>query len=100
MPTFLHKSRTSIYVRIFILAMSMVIRSVSAPRLTDPRLVIHSLRRGGITKLHRAGVPVNIAEVITGHTEGTEHEKYVHRELISMKTLQEALENLQFPRGS
>lgn len=35
--------------------------------------------------------------MITGHLEGTEHEKYVHRELISMKTLQGALEKLQFP---
>lgn len=72
-------------------------RLVTSLGLTDPRLVIHSLRRGVITKLHSAGVPVNIAEVITGHSEGTEHEKYVHRDQIAMKTLQKALEKIQFP---
>lgn len=35
-------------------------RLVSSLGLTDPRLVIHSLRHGGITKLHSAAVPVNI----------------------------------------
>ncbi len=41
------------------------------------------------------GVP-NIAEVITGNAEGPAHEKYVHRDRISMKTLQRALERIQF----
>jgi integrase len=45
-------------------------RLVSSLGLTDPRLVIHSLRHGGISKLHSAGVPVNIAETLTGHTAG------------------------------
>lgn len=72
-------------------------RLVTRVGLTDPRLVMHSFRRGAITGLHSAGVPGNIAQVITGHSEGTEHEKYVHRDLISMKTLQDALEKIQFP---
>jgi integrase len=65
--------------------------------LTDPRLVIHSLRHGGITKLHSAGVPRNIAEILTGHSAGNVHEDYIHKELISLKTLQEGLEKLQYP---
>ncbi|MBX3325733.1 MAG: site-specific integrase [Nitrospira sp.] len=72
-------------------------RLVTGVGLTDPRLVIHSFRRGMITALHSAGVPVNIAEVITGHSAGTVHAEYVHKELISMKTLQDALEKVQFP---
>jgi len=43
------------------------------------------------------GVPVNIAETLTGHSAGNVHEQYVHKELISMKTLQEGLEKLQYP---
>ena len=72
-------------------------RLMSSLGLTDPRLVIHSLRHGGITKLHSAGVPVNIAETLTGNSAGNVHEQYVHKELISMKTLQEGLERLQYP---
>ncbi|MDI3466198.1 MAG: hypothetical protein OJF50_005019 [Nitrospira sp.] len=41
-------------------------RLVSSLDLTDPRLVIHGLGHGGITKLHSAGAPVNIVETITG----------------------------------
>lgn len=66
--------------------------------LTDPRLVIHSLRHGGITKLHSAGVPVNIAETLTGHSAGNVHEQYVHKNLISIQTLMEGLEKLQYPK--
>ncbi len=72
-------------------------RLVTKVGLADPRLVLHSLRRGFITALHSAGVPGNIAQVITGHAEGSVHEQYVHRELISMKTLQEGLERVQYP---
>lgn len=71
-------------------------RLVSSLGLTDPRLVIHSLRHGGITKLHSAGVPVNIAETLTGHSAGNVHEQYVHKELISMKRLQAGLEKLRY----
>jgi integrase len=52
-------------------------RLVSSLGLTNPRLVIHFLRHGGITKLHSAGVPVNIAETLTGHSAGNVHEQYV-----------------------
>jgi len=71
-------------------------RHVTLLGLADPRLVIHSLRHGGITKLHSAGVPVNIAETLTGHSAGNVHEQYVHKELISMRTLQEGLEKLRY----
>jgi len=72
-------------------------RLVTGVGLTDPRLVIHSFRRGMATALHSAAVPVNIAEVITGHSAGTVHADYVHKDLIAMKTIQEALEKVQFP---
>lgn len=72
-------------------------RLVTSVGLTDPRLVIHSFRRGMVTALHSAGVPVNIAEVITGHSAGTVHAEYVHKDLIAMKTIQKALEKVQFP---
>lgn len=72
-------------------------RLVSSLGLTDPRLVIYSLRHGGITKLHSVGVMVNLVETLTGHSAGNVHEQYVHKELISMKTLQEGLEKLKYP---
>lgn len=72
-------------------------RLMSSLSLTDPRLVIHSLRHGGITKLHSAGVPVNIAEILTGHSAGNVHEQYVHKELIAMRTLRDGLEQLKYP---
>lgn len=71
-------------------------RLVSSLGLTDPRLVIHSLRHGGITKLHSAAVPVNIVETLVGHSAGNVHEQYVHKELISMKTLRDGLEKLRY----
>ena len=70
---------------------------MSSLGLSDLRLVIHSLRYGGITKLHSAGVPANIAKALTGHSAGNLHELYVHKDLISMKTLQDGLEMLQYP---
>lgn len=72
-------------------------RMVTTLGLTDPRLVGHSLRHGGITKLHSAGVPVNIVETLVGHSAGNVHQQYVHKELLAMKTLQEGLEKLQYP---
>lgn len=48
----------------------------------------------GTAILHSAGVPVNIVETLTGHSAGNVHE---HKELISLKTLQEGLECLQYP---
>ncbi|CUS32258.1 conserved hypothetical protein [Candidatus Nitrospira nitrosa] len=72
-------------------------RALTELGLTDPRLVIHSLRHGGITKLHSAGVPVNIVETLVGHSAGNVHEQYVHKELLAMETLKEGLEKLQYP---
>ena len=40
---------------------------------------------------------VNLVETLTGHSAGNVHEQYVHKELISMKTLQEGLEKLKYP---
>ena len=72
-------------------------RLVTGLGLTNPALVLHSLRHGGITKLHDAAVPVNLVETLTGHAAGNVHGQYVHKERISMKTLSEALEKLQYP---
>jgi hypothetical protein len=71
-------------------------RLVTGLGLTNPALVLHSLRHGGITKLHDAAVPVNLVETLTGHSAGNVHEQYVHKDRISMKTLSEALEKLQY----
>lgn len=72
-------------------------RLVTAVGITDPRVVIHSLRHGGITKLHSAGTPVNLVETLVGHSAGNVHESYVHKDLLSMKTLGDALEKLTYP---
>ncbi len=71
-------------------------RLVTSVGITDSRVVIHSLRHGGITKLHSAGVPGNLVETLVGHSAGNVHEDYVHRELISLKTLRDGLEKLQY----
>lgn len=71
-------------------------RLVSSLGLTDPRLVIHSLRHGGIAKLHSVGVLVNIAETLTGHSAGNVHEQYVHKDLLSLKMLKVGLEKLRY----
>lgn len=71
-------------------------RLVTGLGLTNPALVLHSLRHGGITKLHDAAVPVNLVETLTGHAAGNVHGQYVHKERISMKTLSDALEKLQY----
>ena len=72
-------------------------RLVTGLGLTNPALVLHSLRHGGITKLHDAAVPVNLVEILTGHSAGNVHGQYVHKERISMKTMSDALEKLQYP---
>ncbi len=72
-------------------------RLVTGLGLSNPALVLHSLRHGGITKMHDAAVPVNLVETLTGHAAGNVHAQYVHKERISMKTLSDALEKLQYP---
>ena len=60
-----------------------IIRSRQAKvGLSDPSLVLHSLRHGGIHKLHAAGAPHNVVEVLAGHAASGVHGKvYEHREL-------------------
>ena len=66
--------------------------------ITDPGLVLHSTRHTVITRLHAAGVPKNIVEILVGHASNTVHGTvYVHREDIPLKLLAEALERLQYP---
>ena len=64
--------------------------------LRRPILLVGNLRKGRITKPHSPGVPVNIAETIIGHSAGNVYEPYVHKESISMKTLQEGLDRLKY----
>jgi hypothetical protein len=54
------------------------------------------LRKGRITKLHIVEVPINLVETLTGLSSGNVHEQYVHKELISVKTLQEGLDLLRY----
>jgi len=65
--------------------------------LTDPSLVLHSLRHGGITKLHAAGVPSSMVEVLAGHASNSEYgQVYVHREGLPLSLLREGLGKLQY----
>ena len=71
------------------------IRSIG---LKDRSLVLHSTRHTFITRLHAAGAPTNLVEVLVGHASKSVHGKvYVHREDIPLKMLSEALERLQYP---
>lgn len=73
-------------------------RLVTKVRLTDPSLVLHSLRHGGITKLHAAGVHSNIVEVLAGHASNSVHgQVYVHREGLPLSLLRDRLEKLRYP---
>ncbi len=70
---------------------------VTKSGLTDPALVLHSLRHGGIYKLHAAGAPHNVVEVLAGHTASGVHGKvYEHRELLPMSLLRDGLEKLRY----
>jgi len=72
-------------------------RAVTQAGLTDPALVLHSLRHGGITKLHAAGVASNIVEVLAGHASNSVHgQVYVHREGLPLSLLREGLEKLRY----
>ena len=65
--------------------------------LTQPELVMHSLRHG-IHYLHELGCPQDVAEMLTGHTPTTVHDKtYAHRELTKLSRLRDGLEKMQFP---
>jgi len=72
-------------------------RLVTKKGLSDPALVLHSLRHGGIFKLHAAGTPHNIVEVLAGHAASGVHGKvYEHRELLPMRLLRDGLERLKY----
>jgi integrase len=64
--------------------------------LADPALVLHSLRKSAITKLHEAGVPEKHVQILTGHTSSTVHEQYIQRDMVALSVLQDALENLRY----
>lgn len=72
-------------------------RLVTKAGLTDPGLVLHSLRHGGISKLANAGVAQNIREILAGHAaEGIHEQVYVHRDQISLGLLKDGLEKLRY----
>ena len=73
-------------------------RLVTSVGLTDPGLVLHSTRHGGITKLHGAGVQTNLVEMLAGHVSQTVNGSvYTHWESIPLTLPQEGLERLQYP---
>jgi integrase len=70
------------------------IRSIG---ISDPALVLHSTRHTVITRLHAAGAPHNLVEILVGHASNSVHGTiYTHREHIPLKLLAEALERLQY----
>jgi integrase len=72
-------------------------RLVTKCGLTDPALVLHGLRHGGITKLHAAGVADDVVKMLVGHSDQTVHgQTYLHRNLIPLKLLRDGLEKLRY----
>ena len=63
--------------------------------LTDEGL--HSLRHGGISKLHGAGCPHSTVELLAGHSAGNVHEKYIHKDTLPLSLLWDGLERLTYP---
>jgi integrase len=64
--------------------------------LTDKALVLHGLRKSAITKLHEAGVPEKHVQILTGHSSNTVHEQYIHRDMVALSVLRDALEKLRY----
>jgi integrase len=65
--------------------------------LSQPELVMHSLRHG-IHYLHALGCPQDVAEMLTGHSATSVHDKvYAHRNLTPLTRLRDGLEKMQFP---
>jgi integrase len=65
--------------------------------LSQPELVMHSLRHG-IHYLHTLGCPQDVAEMLTGHTATSVHDKvYSHRNLTPLTRLRDGLEKMRFP---
>ena len=71
-------------------------RLVTKVGLTDPALVLHSLRHGGISKLHGAGCPHSVVEMIAGHSAGNVHESYIHKDTLPLSLLRDGLERLRY----
>lgn len=72
-------------------------RLVTRLGILDEALVLHSLRHGGITKLHAAGVQANNVEMLAGHASNTVNgSTYTHRENIPLSLLREGLEKLRY----
>ena len=64
--------------------------------LTNPALVLHSLRHGDINKLHAVGCPHNIAEVSAGYVSNTVRgQMYVHRERLPLSLLRDGRDKLR-----
>jgi integrase len=64
--------------------------------LTDSAYVMHSLRKSAITRLHEAGVPEKHVQILTGHSSSTVHEQYIHRDMVALSVLRDALEKLRY----
>jgi integrase len=74
-------------------------RVISKTVSDDPALVAHSLRGGGITKLHGVGVADNVIKYIVGHNDGGVHEAhYVKRDLIPLRLLKDGIDRLEYPQ--
>lgn len=71
-------------------------RHVTNVGLLDPALVFHSTRHTFITNLYAAKCPRETVQMLTGHSDGTVHEDYVHRERLPMSLLREGIELLRF----
>lgn len=73
-------------------------RHMNKVGLSQPELVMHSLRHG-IHYLHALGCPQDVAEMLTGHTPTSLHDKtYDRRELTSLTRLRNGLERMQFSK--
>lgn len=72
-------------------------RLVTQLGILDEALVLHSLRHGGITKLHAAEVQANNVEMLVGHASNTVNgSTYTHRENIPLSLLRDGLEKLRY----
>ena len=75
----------------------MFSRIVRGLGMTDPALVLHSLRHLGTTKLLEAGCPPDLSRIVTGHSGNDVHDKvYVHRENIKLSVLRDGLNRLRY----
>ena len=74
----------------------MVLTTRHEGGLTDPALVLHSLRHGGISKLHGAGCPHSTVELLAGHSAGNVHESYIHKDTLPLSLLRDGLEKLRY----